>query len=65
MKTLQSRIVKSGDFKGEKLKIKELNTKEQKEYNCKYVVTLGEYDDIDHETENLKEAIEFYNDFEN
>lgn len=66
LKTITTRTITKGILKGEKLKIKELNDNEQKQHNnYKYIITLGEYDDIDHEAEIKKEALEFYNDYEN
>ena len=60
MFTVKKGTIKTGILKGEKYKIKELNEKEQEEFNgYKFVVTQGEYDDIDFETETLEEALDF------
>jgi hypothetical protein len=53
MKTLKKYIIKN-----EILKIKELNSKEQQEFGCKFVVTIGEYDDIEFECDSIKECEE-------
>ena len=65
MKTLKQRTIKKGDNKGELLKVVEFNKTEQKENNSRYAVTFGEYNDIDHTTNYLNEAIDFYKDWEN
>jgi hypothetical protein len=64
-KTIKSRRVKSGIFKGEILKIKQLNSKEQAErYGTTHIVTLNEYDDEDYEG-TLKDCTEHFNNYEN
>jgi len=59
MTTVKKGTIKTGLLKGEKYKIKELDEKEQKEFNYKFIVTQGEYDDTDFETETLEEALDF------
>lgn len=66
MKTLKSRMVKSGDFKGERLKLVQFTEKEQKENNGdKFAVAFGEYNDIDFSCETQDEAESFYKNWEN
>ena len=61
MKTIKKKYVK---FEGEKevIKLKELNEKDKKELNisCSYIITFGEYEDIDMEAETIQEAEEQY-----
>jgi len=65
MRTIKSKTVKKGEFKGEKLKLVELNTKEQAENNGdKFAVAFGDYGDIDYSCETEKEAQEFYDGWE-
>jgi hypothetical protein len=66
MKTLKTRTINKGDFKGEKLSVVILNKKEQQENNNDlYAVVFGEYKDIDFSCGTEKEAIDFYKDWEN
>lgn len=62
MKTLKTKKVK---FQGESetLKLKQLNEKDKKELNINsnYVITFGEYEDIDQESDSINEALEQYN----
>lgn len=61
MKTLKSKY-----FNDEKLKLKELNEKEQQDQNgYKYIITYGEYDDVEFEEDSLQAATEWYNDYGN
>lgn len=65
MRTIKSKTIKKGEFKGEKLKLVALNAKEQAENNDdKFAVAFGEYNDIDYSCETEKEATEFFNGWE-
>jgi len=61
MKTLKKKYVKFQDEK-EIIKLKELNEKDKKELNinCNYIITFGEYEDVDMESDTLAEAEEQY-----